>query len=200
MMPGDPSKIYMVAATGGIPEPLTSSDTNEVSPDWSPKGDAIIYGGFQGFLSVDFTRQPLRILDLKSHQSSELPGSEGLVCPRWSPDGRYIAASANGLDKTMLFDFASKQWHVVSSTPAVCSAWSSDSQYLYLRKIGAGGAGISRVRVSDSKVEPVADLGKFRGSTEWDGGLWLNLAPDDSPLLLRDRGSEEIYSLDWQLP
>jgi hypothetical protein len=31
-------------------------------------------------------------------------------------------------------------------------------------------------------------------------GSWLGLAPDDSPLLLRDTGTEEIYALDWEAP
>ena len=31
-------------------------------------------------------------------------------------------------------------------------------------------------------------------------GIWCGLAPDDSPLLLRDVGSQEIYALDLQLP
>jgi hypothetical protein len=26
------------------------------------------------------------------------------------------------------------------------------------------------------------------------------MAPDDSPLLLRDTGTQEIYALDWQVP
>jgi hypothetical protein len=26
------------------------------------------------------------------------------------------------------------------------------------------------------------------------------MAPDDSPLLLRDTGTQEIYALDWQAP
>jgi hypothetical protein len=29
-------------------------------------------------------------------------------------------------------------------------------------------------------------------------GYWLGMAPDDSPLLLRDTGTQEIYALDWQ--
>ena len=33
------------------------------------------------------------------------------------------------------------------------------------------------------------------------GWFWWNgLAPDDSPLVLRDESSEEIYALDWVLP
>jgi hypothetical protein len=29
---------------------------------------------------------------------------------------------------------------------------------------------------------------------------WTGLAPDDSPLLLRDVGTEEIYGLELQVP
>jgi hypothetical protein len=44
----------------------------------------------------------------------------------------------------------------------------------------------------------VVDLKSFRmaGYLGW----WLGLAPDDSPLLLRDTGTQEIYALDWEAP
>jgi len=31
-------------------------------------------------------------------------------------------------------------------------------------------------------------------------GSWLGLALDDSPLLLKNMGSQEIVALDWQTP
>ena len=31
-------------------------------------------------------------------------------------------------------------------------------------------------------------------------GPWMGLAPDDSPLVLRDVGAQEIYALDVDLP
>jgi hypothetical protein len=37
-------------------------------------------------------RLVIHILNLKTHQVSDVPGSEGLWTARWSPDGRYIAA------------------------------------------------------------------------------------------------------------
>jgi hypothetical protein len=41
------------------------------------------------------TKAPvLRLLDLKTRQISIVAGSEGLIYPIWSPDGRYIAAEA----------------------------------------------------------------------------------------------------------
>jgi hypothetical protein len=53
-----------------------------------------------------------------------------------------------------------------------------------------------RVRIRDLKLERVADLRNSRQAGYWGGGL--SLAPDDSPLLLRDTGTQEIYALDWQ--
>ena len=31
-------------------------------------------------------------------------------------------------------------------------------------------------------------------------GPWTGLGPDDTPLLVRDISSQEIYALDWQAP
>ena len=31
-------------------------------------------------------------------------------------------------------------------------------------------------------------------------GTWIGLAPDDSPLMLRDTGTAEVYALDWEAP
>jgi hypothetical protein len=44
----------------------------------------------------------------------------------------------------------------------------------------------------------VADLKTFRQTSYY--SVWLGMAPDDSPLLLRDTGTHEIYALDWLAP
>jgi hypothetical protein len=54
------------------------------------------------------------------------------------------------------------------------------------------------MRVSDCKVERVADLKNFRTTGRWDSSLAL--APHDSPLLLRDAGTQEVCALDWEEP
>jgi len=57
---------------------------------------------------------------------------------------------------------------------------------------------VMRVRIHDHKVERVADLKSFRQAGFYGG--WLGMEPDDSPLLLRDTGTQDIYALDWQAP
>jgi hypothetical protein len=57
---------------------------------------------------------------------------------------------------------------------------------------------VVRIRISDRKTEQVADLKNFATTGRYGGGLAL--APDDSPLLLRDTGTQDVYSVDWETP
>jgi hypothetical protein len=56
---------------------------------------------------------------------------------------------------------------------------------------------VMRIRIRYRKIERVADLKNFRQAGFY--SVWLGLAPDDSPLLLRDMGTHEVYALDWQV-
>ena len=55
-----------------------------------------------------------------------------------------------------------------------------------------------RVGIRDRKVEQTLSLKGFQLTGYF--GSWLGLALDDSPLLLKDMGSQEIVALDWQTP
>ena len=44
----------------------------------------------------------------------------------------------------------------------------------------------------------MVSLKGFQMTGYW--GLWLGLAPDDSPLLLKDMGSQEVVALDVDFP
>jgi hypothetical protein len=55
---------------------------------------------------------------------------------------------------------------------------------------------VLRVRISDRRVEEVADLKGLPITGYW--GFSLTLTPDDSPLLLRNIGTQDVYSLDWE--
>ena len=57
---------------------------------------------------------------------------------------------------------------------------------------------VRQVRLSDHKVEKITDLKNFASTGRY--GYSLTVAPDDSPLLLRDAGTYDVYSLDWGTP
>jgi WD40 repeat protein len=130
-------------------------------------------------------------------QISTLPGSSGLFSARWSPDGRYIAAMDFDSRVLMVFDFQTQKWQELVRLTMGFPNWSKNSEYVYFLH-GENQPSVMRVRLLDHKVESVADLKNFRQAGYY--GAWLGMAPDDSPLLLRDIGIQEVYALDWQAP
>ena len=68
--------------------------------------------------------------------TSALPGSEGLLSPRWSPDGRYIAATTMDSQKLLLFDTGTKKWNELAHVAVGYLCWSKDSKYLYFDTFG----------------------------------------------------------------
>ena len=136
-------------------------------------------------------------MDLKTRQVSTLPGSEGLYAPRWSPDGRMIAALRAGSETLFVFDLATRKWTELGRILVGVPSWSRDSKYVYFDS-PVGEPGFYRVRVADHKLERLFSLKNVRFADAL--GSWTGLAPDDSPLLLRDVGSQEIYALDWEAP
>ncbi len=97
----------------------------------------------------------------------------------------------------MLFDFASQKWEEIAKITLGFPNWSKSSDYVYFLH-EQDQPSVMRVRIRDRKVERVADLKNFRQAGFY--SIWLGMAPDDSPLLLRDTGTQEIYALDWQTP
>jgi len=188
---GKETTIYTVPADGGTPVrmmPENSGDAWDAS--WSADGNKIVFGG----APADPT-STLQILDVNSHAVSTVPDSKGLFSPRWSPDGRYIVALPYHSRSLMLFDVAAQKWTEIAKMTMGFPNWSKNSDYVYFLH-EEDQPSVMRVRIRDHKVELIADLKKFRQAGFFN--VWLGMTPDDSPILLRDVGTQEIYSLDFQ--
>ena len=190
-LPGKDAKMFTVSADGGTARELLPEDSErKYDADWSPDGTRIIFGN-----GPTNPSSSIRILDVKTQQLSTLPGSTGLYSPRWSPDGRYIAAMNYDSSSLMLFDVQSQKWEEIAKISLGFPNWSNKGDYVYFLH-EANEPSVMRVRVRDRKIERVADLKNFRQAGYY--SVWLGMAPDDSPLLLRSTGTQEIYALDWQ--
>ncbi|MGA8878792.1 MAG: protein kinase [Candidatus Korobacteraceae bacterium] len=194
MFADKPSEIFEISPDGGSPRRLLPDDANpQWDPNWSPDGGKIVFGG-----SAVNSASVISILDLASHKVSVLPGSQGLYSPRWSPNGRYIAAFSADESILLLFDFQSQRWTELAKGALAWENFSKDGQYLYvLSNRGAGGA--LKISVSDGKTEKVGELTNFVG-TGYFSDSSLSLTPDDSLLLFRDAGASDVYALGWEEP
>jgi len=198
-LPGRPWNLYLLAADGGTPGKLKDDDHNQGDPTWTLDGSSIIFAGIPWF---DYAVAPgpnIHILNLRTGDVTAVPGSEGLFSPRCSPDGRYIAALSSDSTKLLLYDFTKKTWSPLATSRFGYENWSHSGNYLYAEDYSDEIDDIVRVHVPDGKLERLFSLKDIpRGFDPWD--FWVGLAPDDSVLLMRDRSTQEIYSLDVRFP
>src|SRR4029078_13056303 len=103
------------------------------------------------------------LFDLKTKTVSEMPGTEGLIVPRWSPNGDYISAlrSMDGKGVTPYY-VKSKVWKELVNMHIGYRSWSRDSKYIYFRSIYRNDPAIFRVRIPDGKLERWATLKGFQ--------------------------------------
>ena len=188
-----PARIYEISSDGGTPRQLMPDDSSQqMDPNWSPDGSKIVFAG-----ESNDPASAIRILDMASHKVSTLPGSQGLYSPRWSPDGNYISAFSADSKNLLLFDFHTQKWTELANGSLSWLNWSHDGRYVYVLDF-RGRDAVVRIRVNDHREEQVADLTNLVSAGRYGGALALT--PDDSPLLLRDTGSQDVYSVDWERP
>jgi Tol biopolymer transport system component len=190
---GKPAGMYEISAAGGTPRRLAPSETqHQKDPNWSPDGSRIVFGG-----EANDPASSIRVLDLATNQVSMLPDSHGMFSPRWSPDGRRISACSADSMRLYVFDLQTRKWTEIAKGPLGWTNWSRDGDFIYLLDFRGSGA-VRRIRLADARFEQVLDLKNFVTAGRYDGSL--TLAPDDSPLLLRYTGSQDIYAADWNQP
>ena len=184
--------IFAVPAKGGTIRSLSHDDHAKGYPDWSPDGQQL------AFSDVPPVSQPggIYILNVGSNTITTLPQSKGYSSPRWSPDGHSLVALHSGDQYLYLFDFDSGKWRPLAEVPACYPNWSHDGRYVYFRPSTADSRAVFRVAVANRRVEKVASLaGVERGP--YFLGDWIGLAPDDSPLAVRNSTIEDIYAWDF---
>ncbi len=193
---GKPQRAYIVSANGGAAYPASSGAGAEMQANWSPDGASIMYSDFP-FFSSGPGKVSIHLLKLATQKVETLPGSEGFFAPGWSPDGRYVAALTSSGQRIMLFDFQTRAWSELTKGSGLLR-WSRDSQYIYYLRYRPDSA-VMRIRASDGHVEQMASLKGIRQAGRL-AGLDFGVTPDGAPLILRDIGTQEIYSLDWRQP
>jgi len=198
MQPGESWKLFLVPVEGGTPQQILKEDGSQIDANWSADGTRLMFGDFRS----DLGGLTIRILNFRTHEVETIPGSKGLFSPRWSPDGRYIAALSPDNTTLKRFDFQTQKWSnwlVESAGTVSYPIWSPDSKYIYFDDLVNGDESIRRVKVGESQPELACVLGAVE---RYPGGLgtWIGRAADGSWMLVRDRSTQEVYQLSLELP
>ena len=197
--PGQPWQVYLVGVEGGTIERPLPDVHDQADPSWSPDGKSLAFGGQAVFEKDAAAVNAVRVLDLETRRVSDLPGSQGLWSPRWSPDGHHIAAMSNDGNTLLIFDSATRKWNELAQMSLGYPQWSHNGDAVFFLGHPPGADKVFRVRLAARKLEEVLDLKYFHPAPS-SVGTWIGLAPDDSPLAIRDAGTQDFHALTLQLP
>ena len=192
-------RLYEVSAQGGSPKPVlpTTNRWASVSGDWRTDGRQIV-------VDVEDTAvggEPnIRILDLDSNKITSIPGSEGLIEPRWSSDGRFIAALDPLKKQISLYDCKTLKWSVLAEANFPSRLrWSPGGDALYYQDTDEVEESVFRIPMATREPERVTHFGDLLSSGA-KRCIFTGLSPDGSVYVTVDHGDVDVYAIDLSLP
>jgi Tol biopolymer transport system component/DNA-binding winged helix-turn-helix (wHTH) protein len=192
-IPGQPFKIYWVNASGGTLHELRTDVIQQADPTWSADGQSIIFGEPTNLWVESGKQKAIYISNLKSGQTSKIPGSEGWFAPHMSPDGRILAALSLDLKRIGLFDFQTSRWSDLPQPKGPNGPfWSADGQWVYFNDSEDG---VWRLRVRDGHREFVLSTSSILSN---ESCFATGFTPEQSIILSCMRRSFDLYQLDWE--
>ena len=192
--PGHSWQVYMVGAEGGTPEPLLPEERNEADPTWSSDGKTIAFGRTPDLMGRESGTKEIELLDLATRKVSAVPGSEGLFSPRWSPDGRWIAALTLGEQKLMLFDTRDGKWRAIPGVRASDPVWNPDSSALLVHDAFANPQNIRRIGIPEGSGTTVATFADTMDGNKADY-VFVGATPQNAPLVRVRTATGNLFTL-----
>jgi len=195
--PGVPaSRIYLISSEGGEPTEVASASYPLEVPAWSPDGKKLSY-----VLDADGNPSSgIYLLDLSTHTSQKISGSEKCMQHSWSPDGKFLACISTDNSRILLCDLATGNWREVAHGKVFSPVlWAADSSGIFFQDLLEEGEPIRRLRMKDFSVERV-----FECASLLEGGVqrcgFEGVTPNGFWVLKLSRGDHNVYALDLDLP
>ena len=186
--------IYVVSAEGGPAQQPLPPGLSRRWPAWSADGQTIGFSVGQDEGKTSPSPPTIYFFDLAQGRSTLVPGSAELTQPRWSPDGRFLAAVSEDTSVIKLLDLKTHRWsEVAHGTLISFPVWSADS-VLYFQDILAPGEPVYRFQPGASSLQRAYSFEDILQS----GGqrcAFQGFAPDGSLLVQVNRGGGDVYAL-----
>jgi Tol biopolymer transport system component len=194
---GKPLQIEVIPSDGGSSQPVYAEARNQGSSSWSADGGTIFFGRLPWLETGSSTMTRIAKVDLRTHELSEVPGSEDMFCPALSPDGNHLAAKLGAASSQVaLYDLTTRKWNILTETSDYRPAFSNDSKSLYFMS-RSDELDVYSLSTREIKRIPSQGFLAVSGST-LEGAWFLGTGPDGSPITVRDQRSTQLYALRWK--
>ena len=192
-----PRQIYLLSSDGGAMRPVLPKGWEGANADWSPDGYRIVVAMRNPKIHPHYA---LFTLEPTTAVWKELPDSKDFNEPRWSPDGRYIAALDSSNHHVVVFDVQRGKWAPIASGGFLeAPYWSADSTSIYFQDQLDDQESIFRADVATRQVQTVLGFGEIlRVSASH--CFFSGFGSDGSIYVVLERGLTDIYALDLDLP
>ncbi|MGI4831005.1 MAG: TolB family protein [Janthinobacterium lividum] len=193
--PGKVWRLYLIDADGGTPESVLNETRNAADPGWSADGQDLVFGREPDPMGKEGGSHTIEIVHLATRTTESVPSSEGMFSPRWSPDGKWIAALSLNQKSVWIYDVAKQRWKELAQTSAADPIWTSDSKALYVHAFLAEKQPLLRIGVPNGDLHTVTDLSGFndRATINYFFG---GLTPANEPMVQPHVGTGDLYTLD----
>jgi Tol biopolymer transport system component/DNA-binding winged helix-turn-helix (wHTH) protein len=193
--PGKAWQIYLTSSNGGDLQPLLKEARNAGDPSWSADGQTLVFGRVNDATGKENAARTLELLHLATGTVESIPGSDGLFSPRWSPDGRYIAALSLDQQQVRLYNVATHTWTRLNVPSGADPVWTSDSRFLYVHASLDPNQPIDRISIPDGHVDEVVRLADSSSNDAVDF-VFVGLTQDNRPLIRSRIFTGNFYSID----
>lgn len=162
----DGKELGVIDYDGANPYILTNDKGLKLYPDWSPKGDKIV------FCSYDNSNLNIYTYDLTHSKKTQITTRPGLnTTPAWSPDGKMLAVAFSDQNNLNLYqitpDGRNPRRITISSSVSISPSWSPSGRDIAFVSDRTGGPQIYLINVDGTDQRRLTFEGSYNTSPAW---------------------------------
>jgi Tol biopolymer transport system component len=186
-----PNELMVVDMNGLLPPKMVAKGDDDnwaQARNWSPDGNLLLI----------YIKGEPAIYNMRTGKTSVVPSSKDLDY-YWIDENSIVGLSQDNA-KFLIFDLRTQKWTDLATVGTNGNfEVSPDRQYVYY-ETGGEEPKAWRLRFADRKIEMITSLKEPSRARDlgWVGSI--GIAPDGSPIITRNIGTQEVYALSVRWP